>query len=143
MLLMVATALSFTACDEVEDVIDSLVGDGDKIVYVGSMDVSAYGTTAYSDDATEFTLEKDGNTVSILMSSMKFSEYMPVTLDIKISDIPATDSTFSTSSVIPTVSSIPMEDYTITNVSGVYDANTLTMTFECYGCTVTYVGVAQ
>lgn len=140
---MVATALSFTACDEIEDIIDDLVGDGDKIVYVGAMDVSASGVTAYSDDATEFTLEKDGDSVTILMSSMKFSEYMPVTLDITISDIPATDSTFSTSSVIPTVSGIPMEDYTITNVSGVYDVNTLTMTFECYGCTVTYVGVAE
>ncbi len=142
MLLLVATTL-FVSCEAVEEILDKYLNDGDEITYVGAMDVSASGVTMYSSDSTEFTLEKDDNTVSILMSQMKFSEAMPVTLDIQVSDIAATDNTFSADSVIPTVSSIPMDSYEITNISGTYDTESLTMTFECYGCTVTYTGSAQ
>ncbi len=137
MLLLATVALFATSCDEI-------LGDSDLTSsYVGDLTVSASGYTAYSNDAAEFTLEEDGDDLSILMKQIKFSEYMPVTLDITISDIPTNGSSFSISEVIPTVGGIPMEDYTITNVSGSYSATTLSMTFDCYGCNVEYSGIAE
>ncbi len=143
MLLFVATSLFATSCDEVEEAAESLFPDNEQITYVGTVDVSMSGITAYTNDAAEFVLEKDDETLTITMQQMKFSDYMPVTLDIQISDIPTDGDSFSIDEVIPTVSSIPMEDYTITNVSGNYSTNILIMTFECYGCDVSFTGVTE
>ncbi len=143
MLLFVAAAAFATSCDAVEDSIDDLIGSNEEIEYTGTMIVSAGGYTTYTNEAAEFVLETNDNEVSILMKEMKFAEAMPVTLDIQISDIATDGSAFSTTEIIPTVSSIPMEDYTMTNVAGEYSKSSLTMSFDCYDCTVTFVGAAQ
>ncbi len=98
--------------------------------FVGDLNV---GSGAYTDDAASFDVTTTSNSISIMMNQIKFSNYMPVTLDILISDMVLyTDGSFSAASIVPTVSDTPMEAYTMTNVSGTYSDSALTLQFTCY-----------
>ncbi|MFI3317429.1 MAG: hypothetical protein SNF93_07745 [Rikenellaceae bacterium] len=142
MLLIVAAALT-TSCDQIEDALETLLGTGDEVSYSGDLNVSVSGITAYSDEDVEFTIAQNDGSIDLTMKEVKFSESMPVTLTIKTSDVPAADGSFSISTITPTVGGVEMDSYEITNMSGTYDTDGLTVSFECYGCDVTYSGTAE
>ncbi|MFI3286385.1 MAG: hypothetical protein R3Y08_07010 [Rikenellaceae bacterium] len=143
MLLFVATATFATSCDKAEEIISDIVADNTEMEYTGTIDVSAMGVSMYTAEDIQFILEKDGDVVSIMMDQVKFMESMPVTLDIKISDVPTSDGSFAIDSVIPTVGGIEMEDYAISDVSGEFDTKSLTMSFVCMNFDVDYNGTIE
>ncbi|MFR9502920.1 MAG: calycin-like domain-containing protein [Rikenellaceae bacterium] len=139
MLLFVATALVTTSCDDVEDLFEGIFGDGQEVEYNGTTTVSSYGVTIYTQEDSTYILEEDEGTISIEMDDVKFNAGMPA-MDIKISNIPVTDGLFSIDSVIPTLEGVPMESYTISEVSGNYNSSSLTIDFVCLTLDVNFTG---
>ncbi len=142
MLLFVATAIFATSCDEAEDLIGGILGDDNSVSYTGDCVVSSYGIAIYTQEDATCTLEEDGSTISIEMQEVQFSEDMPG-LTIKISDIPASNGSFSIDSITPTIAGIPFEDYELTDVSGTYSSSSLTISFECMSLDVAFSGSAE
>ncbi len=139
MLLFVATALFTTSCDEAVEIISGIFGDGEQVEYAGETNVSSAGYVIYTQENSTFMLEEDDNTISIEMIDIQFNENMPA-MDIKISDIPVSSGSFSIDSVIPTLAGVPMESYTITDVSGSYSSKSLTIDFVCLTLDVNFTG---
>ncbi|MFI3333168.1 MAG: hypothetical protein SNI51_08450 [Rikenellaceae bacterium] len=139
MLLFVAAALSTTSCDEAEEIIDGIFGAGETAEYVGQTNVSSYGAVIYTLEDSSLILEEEDDTISLEMVDIQFSDGMPA-MDIKISDIPSTNGSFSIDSVVPTLAGVPMESYTITDVSGNYSTKSLSIEFVCLTLDVSFSG---
>ncbi len=161
MLLFVAAAAFATSCDAIEDAVDDLTDDLEDTLGVGGFDdriedMTLYtGTTTVSNgyeiDTVKFYAEEDG-TLSIVMIDAQFNQYMPV-IDIAISDI-AVDSegAFVAETLTPEVVmevegiKVNVEDvssYIITGTSGTYSEESLSVTFSCMGCEITFTGSAE
>lgn len=142
MLLFVATSLFATSCDEVEEIINNFVGDNEEVTYIGETTVSAYGVTSYTQESSQFNLTQADGAVEIEMYQIQFNENMPA-MTIKISDIPTDGSSFSIDEVIPTLAGVPMESYAISDVTGTYNNESLTIDFVCLTLDVNFVGSVE
>lgn len=82
----------------------------------------------------------EGDVIEIEMYGVKFAEAMPVSLDIVVSDVAIANGKFGAESVVPTVSTVPMPAYTMTDFAGELSKSNLNVKFNCMGATATYEG---
>ncbi|MFR9649344.1 MAG: hypothetical protein SNJ33_06730 [Rikenellaceae bacterium] len=132
-----ACAALFTSCTTNE-------GTGTEEIagsYTGTLTISDVdGNVSYTQEDTVFDFEANDGFGEMVMNSVKFSAYMPVTLTITASDIPFVSSgVYEIASVIPTVGGAPMEAYTLTNVAISASDSSLAVEFECYGSYAKFV----
>lgn len=159
MLLFVAATAFATSCDKIEDAADDTTDDfedvlddddqiEDMILYTGSTTVS----NGYEIDTMKYYVADEDGTLTIVMVDAQFNQYMPV-IDITISGIETdSDGTFEAASLTPEVTmevggvDVAVEDvssYIITDTSGTYSEDALSITFSCMGCEISFVGSAQ
>lgn len=142
MLLFAAVAVSTVSCDEIVDLVDDLLNPGDEVTYTGSTTVSTSGVTIYTQEESTFILTQGDDEIDIEMSQIQFNANMPA-MDIKISGIATDDGSFTASSIVPTLVGVPMDSYTISDISGSYSAETLSIDFVCLTLDVNFTGSAE
>lgn len=163
MLLFVAAATFATSCDDLNDLTDDLTDNLEDVLgdllgnetdgmtkYTGVVTVA----NGYTIDDAEFYIEEEDGKITIVMVDIKFtsSEDAPV-MDITLSDISIDDNgDYSVASIAPNIVmafngvDAALEDvsrYTVTDVSGNYTEDAITLDFTCMECGVNFVGSAE
>lgn len=135
LLLTVFVLFSFAACNNNEPETDPEV----KIengTYMGLLSVDQNTGSVYTQDSVCVKVEINENkTLNLVMEKVKFSQYMPVTLDMTIPKV--TTETINNSLVLSGDSIIPIamggefSKYTITEITGTLTNEKLEMTMMC------------
>ncbi|MFR9620535.1 MAG: hypothetical protein SNH63_04845 [Rikenellaceae bacterium] len=110
--------------DEEEDIVPSTPTGTE---YVGEMNVTKDGVVSYTDSAAVLyaTIDETKECVDVTLSGVKFSAYMPITLDLTFSDVAydAASGSYYVASTTPTdadgaeMTSVAISDFTFTHVS--------------------------
>ena len=88
-----------------------------------------------------------GTELNIKLNKVKFSEAMPIELDIELKGITYTKEndiiTFASSEIIPYVAGGEMPDYKMNNLEGRIENETLQLRCERQGMAIEYTGMQQ
>jgi hypothetical protein len=120
--------------------------------YIGtttSVDVDAPGLNSFTSDSPQYlvVIDKTKMLAQVQVANAKFLDGMPSLGTMVFDEIPMTFTkegfTFKTDSVIPSISSVPYPDFTLTNIEGsVAAGKTMSLKFTCpkYNREVTVAG---
>ncbi len=117
--------------------------------YSGTMTVTAGGSDNVSEDvAVDCLLDKGTHTMKILFHKVKFVPQMPISLDVTVPDVGYSEKdgavTFSGDGIVPlSGGTVPFPKYTVTALSGILTANSLSLSLNFGDYPVTYTGVSK
>lgn len=140
------TALLFASCDnKPTPEPDPLPDDG---AYTGTVTALAGTENEFilENAKVEVIIDEAASTAEIKMLQVKFSERMPVKIDIAIPGATLIRTTggytvsCGTEGIVPIAMGGPYPDRTITELTGTVTAETLTLGMECGGDPMTFTG---
>jgi len=138
-LLLCVTFLSFVACDDDND--GNTYSEESK--QNGILLAITADTSVYSQDSEVDFAFGENNLVSIKLVGVKFSERMPMTVDLQLDSIAYTrdenssTNTFSADVIVPKYNGAPFPRYTFTNLQGEFAGQGLfTLSFTTSNTTV-------
>lgn len=151
--LMGLMTLGFVACgdDKEGDGNDTpsneLVNSDDADKYLGSLVVTNADGSAFANDASE-CIAVEGASLTLVMLQAKFSERMPLTLDsVKISGIEYTKEndvlSFAAESIVPLWNNAPFATYTVKDLKGTIEADSLKFTATMGSYPISYKGLKK
>ncbi len=116
--------------------------------YIGTMSVDQNDGTIFVQESVEVEyMLFDDSTMDIVMYQVKFAKAMPLKLDMTIPGVssPAIENGYALSgdNIVPLALGGEFEKYTITDMEGTIDENTMTLSFMCGEYPVTYEGSAK
>ncbi len=117
-----------------------------KTNYLGEYEVKEDGDSKYTEDEAEFILELEpkDSTLTLTMNDIKFSQFMPVRLNIVANDVKylmeGGKITAKIENIIPTVQGAPMEKYKLYNLEIEVQDSELDVKFDCKDSNVEYSG---
>jgi hypothetical protein len=141
---MAIIAVSLSACGGDEPAPPVVVPNG---TYVGTLSVGQNNGTVFTQEnvSVVFEISKD-NVVKLVMQQIKFSERMPLTLDMTIDSIAATAASDAEgyvllgNNIVPTAMGGPYPDRTITELVGNVTDKTLSVSMKGGGAPLTFTG---
>ena len=112
--------------------------------YKGTMDVDQNDGTFYTQHDVEVDYELKDGKLNFVMYKVKFANGMPIKLDMVVEGVDCIGAAghyvLTGDNIIPYAMGGPFEQFTITQLEGTIDANTMTMSFLCGEYPVTYSG---
>ena len=146
--LMALFAITLSACDNDEEPENKPIDKPSITIgnsYTGTLSVDQNDGSFYTQGNTVVSVaDSEGETVSIVMKKVKFSDKMPMTLDMTINKVSKTKSSkgyaLSGDNIIPLAMSGEFPQYTITNLSGEVTDKTLTLEMICGNYPLTFSG---
>lgn len=149
-LLTVITFLSFAACDNDEPKNEPAEQETETktATYIGLLSVDQNDGTFYEQKNTEITTEiTENNTLNFTMLKVKFSERMPITLDMTVSGIGVEKTEngliLSGNNIIPNAMGGEFPNYTMTNIIGTITDEKFEISMMCGTYPLTFSGVVQ
>ena len=129
---LLATILFFGSCaDDNEVTLPVPAVEEKSFAYSGDLQV---GSFTLADAAVSVEINKSAaGYMDILMKGVKFSDKMPVTLDIALNGIPCTEAdgrlVFAAENIVPLIAGKPSSDYTFALLTGWINADASAITF--------------
>ena len=144
---MLFTGVCIPACNEDndEDKTTEAVkpAENNRQTFSGNMVVGEYSRS----DVKVELVYVSGTELNIKLNKVKFSEAMPIELDIELKGITYTKEndiiTFASSEIIPYVAGGEMPDYKMNNLEGRIENETLQLRCERQGMAIEYTGMQQ
>ena len=146
-LVIFVLAVSFIACEE-ENGKEEPIVDFEEGVFIGKLSVDQNDDTFYEQENVEVVISRvDENTINMDMLKVKFSNYMPVSLDMGINgiDIVAKEGMFllSGNNIIPTAMGGQFPQYTITAMEGELTSQDIAFSMICGEFPLTFSGTVK
>jgi hypothetical protein len=147
-LIAVTLVFSFTSCTEPDD--DNGGPNNPDVsnqdTYVGTLTVDQLNGTFYVMDSVSISMTANDttNTMNMVMYQVKFSSRMPLKLDMTVWDIAYVSNqhgyVLSGDSIVPFAMGGPFPDYTITQLNGTIENDSLTLSMNCGRYPLTFKG---
>ncbi len=138
---------TFSACnnDEPEKEPEVTISNG---TYTGLLTVDQIDGTFYKQDNTSVIVEiNENNTLNFTMLKVKFSDRMPITLDMNVAGVITKTGDnlliLSGDSIIPTAMGGEFANYTMTGIEGTLSEENLEMSMLCGVYPLTFSGVIK
>ena len=146
-LVIFVLAVSFIACEE-ENGKEEPIVDFEEGVFIGKLSVDQNDDTFYEQENVEVVISRvDENTINMDMLKVKFSNYMPVSLDMSINgiEIVTNEDRFllSGDNIIPTAMGGPFPRYTITAIEGELTSQDIAFSMICGEFPLTFSGTVK
>jgi hypothetical protein len=134
------------ACDNTDEP-NVPINPVETVSYEGLLSVDQNNGTFYEQDSVLVSF-KDSTLATIVMYNVKFSKYMPITLnDMTIDSISvvkhANKLVLAGEKLVPTTAGRPYEQYTITNLSGTVNSDSLITSMVCGQFPLTFRGALK
>lgn len=145
--LMCCAAFGFAACDDDCDECNPQTEPTEAITFVGTMDVEQADGSIFSQEniTVDYVITEEGATISFYQ--VKFAERMPVSLDMEIKNVEFIEEgnaiVCKGNNIIPIAMGGEFPNYTITNLTGIIENETMSLSMTCGSNPVVFTGSLQ